>query len=82
MSELRQVSRAREIDPPLTPVYGAPIDHPSAWKGTDFKTLADYTIDLSATRLRDITRTMGQIKSQACFRMDRFPSLVEAPHCN
>ena len=49
MSELRHVSRAREIDPPLTPVYGAPINHPSAWTVADFKTPADYTIDLSAT---------------------------------
>jgi hypothetical protein len=63
MSELRQESRAREIDPPLTPVYGAPIDHPSAWKVADFKTPADYTIDLSATHLQDIERAMGQIKA-------------------
>jgi Taurine catabolism dioxygenase TauD, TfdA family len=63
MSELRHVSRAREIDPPLTPVYGAPIDHPSAWTVADFKTPADYTIDLSATHLRGIERAMGQIKA-------------------
>jgi Taurine catabolism dioxygenase TauD, TfdA family len=63
MSELRHVSRAREIDPPLTPVYGAAIDHPSAWTVADFKTPADYTIDLSATHLRGIERTMGQIKA-------------------
>ena len=63
MSELRQVSRAREIDPSLTPLYGAPIDHPSAWKVADFKTSADYTIELDATHLREIERAMGQIKA-------------------
>ena len=63
MSELRHVSRAREIDPPLTPVYGAPIYHPSAWTVADFKTPADYTIELDATHLREIERAMGQIKA-------------------
>ncbi len=63
MSELRQVSRAREIDPSLTPLYGAPIDHPSAWKVADFKTSADYTIEFDATHLREIERAMGQIKA-------------------
>jgi Taurine catabolism dioxygenase TauD, TfdA family len=63
MSELRQVSRAREIDPPLTPPYSAPIDHPGAWKVADFKTPADYSIDLSPTHLRDIERAMEQIRA-------------------
>jgi hypothetical protein len=63
MSELRQVSRAREIDPSLTPLYGAPIDHPSAWKVADFKTSADYTIELDATHLREIARVVRQIKA-------------------
>ena len=46
MSELRQIRRAPEIDPPLTPVHGTPIVHPSAWKVADFRTPADYTIEL------------------------------------
>ena len=43
---------------PLTPVYGAPIDHPGAWRVADFTTAADYTIELDATQLRHIERTI------------------------
>ena len=63
MSELRHVSRAREIDSPLTPVHGTPIDHPSAWKVADFTTPTDYTIKLDATHLHDIDRAVRQIKA-------------------
>jgi hypothetical protein len=50
-------------DAPLTPPYGTPIDHPGAWKVADFKTPADYTIELGAIHLRDIERAMRQIKA-------------------
>jgi hypothetical protein len=50
-------------DAVATSVHRAPIDHPSAWRVADFKTPADYTIDLSTTHLRDIERAMGQIKA-------------------
>ncbi|HKM73698.1 MAG TPA: hypothetical protein VJX94_27160 [Stellaceae bacterium] len=63
MSELRQVRRAPEINPPLTPVHGTPIDHPSAWTVADFKTPADYTIELDAAHLRDIEHAIRQIKT-------------------
>jgi Taurine catabolism dioxygenase TauD, TfdA family len=57
MSELSQ------IDPPVTPIYEAPIDHPCAWKVADFRTPADYTIELSATQLREMERAMALIKA-------------------
>jgi Taurine catabolism dioxygenase TauD, TfdA family len=63
MSELRQVRRAPEFDSPLTPVHGTPIDHPSAWTVADFKTPADYTIELDAAHLRDIEHAIRQIKT-------------------
>jgi hypothetical protein len=63
MSELRQVRRAPEINPPLTPVHGTPIDHPSAWTVADFKTPADYTIEFDAAHLRDIEHAIRQIKT-------------------
>src|ERR1700730_18334046 len=63
MSELRQVRRAPEIDSPLTPVHGTSIDHPSAWTVADFKTPADYTIELDAAHLRDIEHAIRQIKT-------------------
>jgi len=61
MSELRQVRRAPEIDSPLTPVHGTPIDHPSARTVADFKTPADYTIEFDAAHLRDIEHAIRQI---------------------
>ena len=62
MSAIRQ-DTTRDDDAPLTPVYGRPIDHPSAWKVADFKTPADYTIDLTATQVGDIGLAMRQIKA-------------------
>ena len=63
MSEFREVSRPSDIDAPATPVHGAPIDHPSAWKVADFTSPADYTIDLTATQLQDIERALRQVKT-------------------
>src|SRR5713226_5956290 len=62
-SEIREVSRAPGIDPPVTPMYEAPIDHPSAWKIADFRTPADYTIELTGTHLREIKRAIELIKA-------------------
>src|SRR6202011_5747985 len=62
MSELRELSSRSGPDTLVTPLCRAPIDHPSAWKVADFKTPADYTIELSATQLQDIERAMGQMK--------------------
>src|SRR5580704_16559812 len=63
MSELRELSSRSGPDTLVTPLCRAPIDHPSAWKVADFKTPADYTIELSAPLLRDIERAMGRIKA-------------------
>ena len=50
-------------DDPITSVYQRPIDHPSAWKATDFRSPADYTIEMTATQLRDIEGAMGRVKA-------------------
>src|SRR5579864_2261283 len=63
MSELREVSRTPKIEPPVTPMFDAPIDHPTAWKVADFRTPADYTIELTATNLREIERAIGLINA-------------------
>jgi Taurine catabolism dioxygenase TauD, TfdA family len=63
MSELRELSSTSDPDTLVTPLCRASIDHPSAWKVADFKTPADYTIELSATQLQDIERAMGQMKA-------------------
>ena len=58
MSELRELSTTSYPDAPVTPLYGAPIDYSGAWRVADFKTPADYTIELDATQLRDIERAI------------------------
>jgi hypothetical protein len=62
MTLLQRLSRTSEDDATVTPVYRAPIDHPSAWKVADFNSPADYTIELTATHLRDVERAIRQIK--------------------
>jgi hypothetical protein len=63
MSELREIERPTEVDAPATPMYGVPIAHPGAWKVADFKSAADYTIDLTVTQLNDIERAIRQINA-------------------
>jgi hypothetical protein len=62
MTALRPAEQTPENDTPATPMYRAPIDHPGAWKVADFRTPADYTLELTATHLRDIARAMRHIK--------------------
>jgi hypothetical protein len=62
MSELHELSRAGQDDAPATPVYAASIEHPSAWRVTDFATLADYTLELDPLQLREIELAIRQIK--------------------
>jgi hypothetical protein len=64
-----QPSRTVEDDALLTPIYGAPITGPSAWKVFDFTAPSDYSIELDATLLRDIERAIRQIKA-AGLRLD------------
>jgi len=61
MSELREVTGTPAIVPPVTPIHEAPIDHPTAWKVADFRSPADYTIELTATNLREIERAIEGI---------------------
>ncbi len=43
---------AQDSDTPATRVYAAPIRHPSAWAVADFRSPADYAVDLDAAQLR------------------------------
>jgi hypothetical protein len=58
-----QSGTIRANDPPATEVFRDPIDHPSAWKVADFKSPADYTIELTDVQLRDIERALQRIKA-------------------
>jgi hypothetical protein len=44
-------------------VFAAPIQHPSAWTVADFRSPADYSVDLDAAQLRDIAAAMRRIKA-------------------
>jgi hypothetical protein len=61
MTMLQEINKATEENAPITPLHRAPIDHPSAWTVSDFKSAADYTIELGAAHLRDIERAIRRI---------------------
>ena len=56
-----QARTGAETDAPATPVFAAPIRHPSAWTVADFRSPADYSVDLDAAQLRDIAAAMRRI---------------------
>ena len=58
-----QARTPQDSDTPATPVFAAPIRHPSAWTVADFRSPADYSVDLGAAQLRDIAAAMRRIKA-------------------
>jgi hypothetical protein len=54
MTARLEVPPAQGSETPATPVFATPIRHPSAWTVADFRSPADYSIDLDAAQLRDI----------------------------
>ena len=63
MTAILEARTAQDSDTPATPVFAAPIRHPSAWTVADFRSPADYSVDLDAAQLRDIAAAMGRIKA-------------------
>jgi hypothetical protein len=63
MATMLQSTRRLNTDVAATPVHRLPIEHPSAWKVADFKSPADYTIELSRAQLADVASTMERIKA-------------------
>ncbi|HYB41135.1 MAG TPA: TauD/TfdA family dioxygenase [Candidatus Methylomirabilis sp.] len=53
MSSLQHLAPAADQNP-ATPVHRRPIDHPAAWKASQFGSPADYTIELTPAQLDDI----------------------------
>ena len=53
MTASLEVPPAQGSETPATPVFATPIRHPSAWTVADFRSPADYSIDLDAAQLRD-----------------------------
>ena len=63
MTASLEVRPVQDSETPATPVFAAPIRHPSAWTVADFRSPADYSIDLDAAQLRDIADAMRHIKA-------------------
>ena len=63
MTATLEARTAQDSDMPVTPVFDAPIRHPSAWTVADFRSPADYSVDLDAAQLRDIAAAMRRIKA-------------------
>src|SRR5690242_13823350 len=63
MTTILEARTAQESDTPATPVFAAPIRHPSAWTVADFRSPADYSIDLDAAQSSDIAAAVRRIKA-------------------
>src|SRR5262249_47712062 len=63
MTAILEARTAQNSDTPATPVFAAPIRHPSGWTVADFRSPADYSVDLDAAQLRDIAAAMRRIKA-------------------
>ena len=63
MTASLEVRPAQDSEMPATPVFATPIRHPSAWTVADFRSPADYSVDLEAAQLRDIAAAMRRIKA-------------------
>jgi hypothetical protein len=63
MAAILEARTAQDSDTPATPVFASPIRHPSAWTVADFRSPADYSVDLDAAQLRDIAAAVRRIKA-------------------
>jgi hypothetical protein len=48
MTAILEARTAHDSEMPATPVFAAPIQHPSVWTVADFRSPADYSVDLNA----------------------------------
>jgi hypothetical protein len=64
MTAARQMATVASSDAaPATQVYRQPIGYPGAWRTTDFRSPADYTIELSTEQLDDIADAVAKIRT-------------------
>jgi hypothetical protein len=63
MTAILQARTAQDSDTPATPVFAAPIGHPSAWTVADFRSPADYSVELDAAQLGDIAAAVRRMKA-------------------
>jgi hypothetical protein len=58
------LQKAPAADETVTPVIRRRIDHPSAWRVSDFKSPADYSVDLTPAMLADIDEAVQAIRRE------------------
>src|SRR5437773_4235439 len=58
-----QARTPQDSDTLTPPVFAAPIRHPSAWTVAEFRSPADYSVELDAAQLCDIAAAMRRIKA-------------------
>ena len=63
MTAILEARTAQDSNTPATPVFAAPIRHPSAWTVAAFRSPADYSVDLDAAQLRDIALSGVQLET-------------------
>jgi hypothetical protein len=62
MSTLHALAPAAD-QAPVTPVYRQRIDHPAAWRSSQFAGRGDYAIALTPAQIDDIDAAVGQIRA-------------------
>ena len=70
MTAILEARTAQDSDTPATPVFAAPIRHPSAWRVADFRSPADYSIDLDALQHGRLRRSRP-LRPQRQIAVDR-----------
>src|SRR5262249_22664369 len=63
MAAMLEARAVQDSDASATPVFAAPIRQPSAWTVADFRSQADYSVDLDAAQLREIAPAIRSIKA-------------------
>src|SRR5437763_13823170 len=63
MTAKLEARTAQDSETPANPIFAAPVWHPSAWTVADFRSPADYSVDLDAAQLRDTAAVMRRIKA-------------------
>ena len=70
----------------MTSIINHLIDHPSAWKASDFESKEDYTIELESQHVAALSRALANVKAQgleveqitsATFPLDEMKDLIE-----
>src|SRR5215475_8752776 len=61
MATILEARTTQDSEAPATPIFAAPIQHPSAWTVADFRSSADYSVEFDPAQLRDIAAAMRRI---------------------